>query len=183
MMSVIDEAISYIRDTMGVVDVLIMEKELCDRILTEERSVLTQTKNDYRNLGYEEVMRRSVRLCVFYDNTFIFSKRSIVRLMTDDGTVMGTSLLPEEIPEYKKREDVIWISEDFIVFPEIVGKGKEAFVLLPFDIPELEMDVNGVINTVGSSPTSSSDIILKRAFGKPVINGLNTMIIAFDIIS
>ena len=182
-MSVIDDAISYLRNTKGIVDVFLMDKELCNRIRTEEKSILTQTKNDYKNLGYEKAMEKQIKLCVFYDNTYIFGKRSIVRLMTDDGTVMGTSLLPEEIPEYQKRDDVIWISEDFIVFPNIVGKGREAFVLLPFDIPELERDVPGITNTVGSSPTSSSDIILKRTFKKPVIKGLNTMIIAFDAVN
>ena len=179
-MSVIENAISYIKNTKGVIDVFPMDKELCNRIQTEEKSILTQSRNDYKNLGYEKAMEKKVKLCVFYDDTYIFCTRSIVRLMTEDGTVMGTSLLPDEIPEYQKRDDVIWISEDFVVFPNIIGKGREAFVLLPFDIPEMERDVPGVMNTVGSSPTSSSDIILKKAFNKPVIKGLNTMIIAFD---
>ena len=101
--------------------------------------------------------------------------------MTTDGTIMGTSLRPEEIESYKGREDVIWISEDFVVFPEIIGEGEEAFVLFPSEIHDVEDNVPGTRNVIGTSPTTSSDSILKARFGKPMVNGIYTLVIAFDL--
>ena len=125
-------------------------------------------------------MERKHRICVFYDDTYVFGFRSILKLMDSEGTVLGTNLRPDEIDEYRKRDDVIWVSEDFVVFPYIQGKGEESFVLLPFPIDEIEENVPGTSSVIGTSPTTSSDDVLKKRFGKPIVKGIYTLVVAFD---
>lgn len=179
-MTIIQNVIDYLLTVNGVLDAYEMDDEVSKSVFDVEKSVRTRTNNDYKNIGYDIAMERKHRICVFYDDTYIFGKRSILKLMTSDGTIMGTNLTPDEIPEYKKRDDVIWISEDFVVFPNIVGKGEEAFVLYPFEIHEVEENVPGTSFVIGTSPTTSSDEILKLKFNKPMVRGMYTMIVAFD---
>ena len=179
-MAPVSEMIEYLRNVEGVLDVFLMDNETSNNIWEIEKSVKTSIHNEYKNIGYDIAMERNHRICVFYDDTYLFGKRSIVKLMSSDGTIMGTSLHPEEIESYKGRDDIIWISDDFVVFPHIIGKGEEAFVLYPIEIPEISEHVPGTSNVIGTSPTLSSDIALKCRFGKPMVNGIFTMIIAFD---
>jgi len=179
-MPIIKNVIDYILTVSGVLDAYEMDDEVSRSVFDVEKSVRTRTNNDYKNIGYDIAMERKHRICVFYDDTYIFGKRSILKLMDSEGTIMGTSLLPEEIPEYQERDDVIWVSEDFVVFPEITGKGEEAFVLFPFEIHEIEENVPGTTFVIGTSPTTSSDEVLKHKFNKPMVKGMYTMIVAFD---
>ena len=86
----------------------------------------------------------------------------------------------DEIEEYKKKDNVLFVSEDFVVFTDKIGNGEESFVLLPFPIEEIEANVPGTSNVIGTSPTMSSDTELKRSFHKPMVKGMYTMIVAFD---
>ena len=176
----IQDVTEYLLTVDGVLDAYEMDDEVSNAVFEVEKSVRTRTNHDYKNVGYDFAMKRKHRICVFYDDTYIFGMRSVLKLMTSDGTIMGTNLTPEEIPEYRKRDDVLFISEDFVVFTNIIGKGEEAFVLFPFEIHEIEENVPGTKNVIGTSPTTSSDDVLKQRFGKPVVKGMYTMIIAFD---
>ena len=179
-MSLVTDMLDYLRTVEGVIDVYEMDDEISNNIWDIEKSVRTTIRNEYKNVGFDIAMQRKHRMCVFYDDTYLFGKRSIVKLMSSDGTIMGTSLHPDEIPKYKDREDIIWISEDFIVFPEIVGKGEEAFVLYPIDVPEISEVLPESKNVIGTSPTMSSDLALKNRFQKENVSGIFTMVIAFD---
>ena len=176
----IQDVIEYLLTVDGVLDAFEMDDEVSNDVFDVEKSVRTRTNHDYKNVGYDFAMQRKHRICVFYDDTYIFGVRSVLKLMTSDGTIMGTNLTPEEIPEYRKRDDVLFISEDFVLFTNVIGKGEEAFVLFPFEIHEIEENVTGTKNAIGTSPTTSSDDVLKQRFGKPVVKGMYTMIIAFD---
>ena len=179
-MDQVTELMEYLRTVEGVIDVFEMDDTISNEIWDIEKSVRTTVRNEYKNVGFDIAMQRGHRLCVFYNDTYIFGKRSIVKLMSSDGTIMGTSLHPDEIESYKGRDDIIWISEDFIVFPHIVGSGEEAFVLYPIDIPEIHECVPCCCNVIGTSPTMSSDAALKDRFDKPNVSGIYTMVIAFD---
>ena len=179
-MALMSDMLDYLRTVEGVLDVFEMDDEISNKIWDIEKSVRTTVRNEYKNVGYDFAMDRKHRVCVFYDDTYLFGKRSIVKLMSSDGTIMGTSLHPEEIESYKGRDVIIWISDDFIVFPNIVGKGEEAFVLYPIDIPEISEHVPESNRVIGTSPTLSSDTALKSRFEKPLIKGIFTMVIAFD---
>ncbi len=179
-MDTVLDVIDYLKTVEGVLDAFEMDDGVSRDVWDTERVVRTRMDTGYRNDGYEAAMGRAHRICVFYDQTYIFGKRSILKLMTSDGTVMGTNVAPGEMDEFRARDDVLWVSEDFVVFPNVVGTGEEAFVLLPFPMEEVEQNVPGVSAAIGTSPTPSSDKILKKRFGKPMVLGLNTMIIAFD---
>ena len=179
-MDIVQEVIDYVRSVDGVLDVIEMDDKISDDVWSIEKSVRTKNDSDYRNVGYDMAMERKHRICVFYDDTYIFGVRSVLKLMTTDGTIMGTNLAPDEIEQYKGRDDVLWVSDDFIVFTNVIGKGEEMFVLYPHDLHEIEENVPGSHSVIGTSPTTSSDAALKEKFGKPMTRGIYTMVIAFN---
>ena len=180
-MDVMERAMEFLRNSKGVIGAYVMDDEISKSVLDVESGIRTRSNHEYRNVGYSKALERKHRICVFYNEGYVFEKRSLVKLMTTDGTIMGTSLYPEQIPEYRKKDNVIWISEDFVVFTDIVGKGEEEFVLFPFDLPELTEAVPECRNAIGVSPTTSSDMVLKRKAGVPVTKDIYTSIVAFDI--
>ena len=179
-MGIVQDVMDYVRTVDGVLDVREMDDRISEEVWSIEKSVRTKNDSDYRNVGYDIAMERKHRICVFYDDTYIFGVRSILKLMTTDGTIMGTNLAPDEIEQYKGRENVLWVSEDFIVFTDVIGKGEEMFVLYPHELHEIDDNVPGCHSAIGTSPTTSSDAALKERFGKPMAKGIYTMVIAFD---
>ena len=179
-MDPIQKVIEYVKTVDGVLDVHEMDEEISNKVWSIERSIKTRIEDKYKNLGYDAAMERQHRICIFYDDTYIFGLRSILKLMDSEGKILGTNLAPGEEEQYRDKDNVIWVSDDFIVFTDVVGNGEELFVLLPFDIPEIEDAVPGVRSVIGTSPTTSSDAALKEKFDKPIIRGVYTMIVAFD---
>ena len=179
-MGVLEDVVEFVRGTTGVIDIMVMDDDTSMSVMDIEHSVKTRTDHDYQNVGYDIAMKKTYRICVFFSQGYLFEKRSVLKLMTSDGTIMGTNLRPEEIPEYRKRTDVIWISDDFVVFPNIVGKGEESFVLYPAEVPEISESAPGCIGPIIVSPTTSSDALLKKVSGIPLAGNVFTSIIAFD---
>ena len=179
-MDIIPDMLEYLRTVDGIIDACEMDDGISIAVWEIERNTTTTLNSDYRNVGYEVAMKRKHRVCVFYDDTYIFGTRSILKMVAPDGTVMGTTVNPDEMESFRARDDVIWISEDFVLFPQAVGETEGAFVLYPVPIHEIEENVPGSYDAIGVSPTTSSDIVLKKRFGKPAVTGMYTMVIAFD---
>lgn len=179
-MTVTEDVVSYLSKMRGVVCVREMDDKISNAIKDIESKVKTRIDDDYVNVGYEIAMKKAHRVFVIFGEEFQYVKYSVVKLMSSDGTILGTTLSREEIPEYKKRDDVIWISEDFVVFPYVKGQGEEAFVLYPFEIKELDENIPGCKGAIGTSPTTSSDIYLKKIAGVGLTEKVYTIVVAFD---
>ena len=157
-----------------------MDDDISERIRDVERRVKTKCDCVYRNAAYDEAMSKRHRICIYYDGGFMVEKHPIVKLEDMNGQVLGTSLLPEEIESYKGREDVLWVSDDFVVFPYLNGEIDEAFILYPFDIPEIRDNVPDCEDLCGTSPTLSSDSMLKEWGRIDPSQSVFTAIVAFD---
>ncbi|MCQ2056235.1 MAG: hypothetical protein MJY64_02035 [archaeon] len=179
-MNVLERVVDYVSSITGVIKVTVLDKETSLEIRDIERSVRTRTNHTYKNVGYDMAMDKKYRLCVFFVKGYIFEKRTILKLVTEDGTIMGTTITSDQSEEYRGRDDVILVSDDFAVFPNVIGKGEESFVLYPFDIPEIEKNVAGCKKPIGVSPTPSTDAFIKTRNGMSLTDRIFTSIIAFD---
>lgn len=179
-MGSVQEVIDYVRSLKGVIGVFEMDGQVSQRIWDSERSVKTLVQTDYCNMGYDDAMRRKHRLCVFFNDDFELTRSATIKLMSSDGTVMGTSVCSEEAEEYRGKDGVIWVSNDFVMFADVYGSGDQSFVLMPYSIPEIERNVPGTCSVIGTSPTTSSDVLLKEIFDEPLVKGIYTTVIAFD---
>lgn len=179
-MDVLKKVIAYLKSQIGIVGVFEMDDTISSDILRIERSIRTRSEHDYISVGYDIAMERKHRLCVFYTNDFQKDMRLRLKLETEDGTVIGTNILKGEAKDYSGREDILWVSDDFVVFPDVQGKGEERFILYPYDYTELHEVAPGCSNAIGISPTLSSDLYLKEHAGTSGDGMAFTTIVAFD---
>ncbi len=174
----LEQAMDFFSTVEGIHSTWGLSDEEVRKILEIEGSVLTQNNQEYENVGCKVVAEKEHRFCAFYTDEFQHEYHPRVVLTCDDGTIMGKTIFPEEMEEYRGRTDVIWVSEDFVVFPETVGTGEERFVLYPFEIPQLIR--SGFEGAIGASPTVISDTYLKGLHNLPVGTRLFSLIIGFD---
>ena len=165
-------------DMEGIVSAVPMDDDIIEIIAEEECSVTSMTGIEVVNQAYKDVMTRNNKICIFCSGTLPREETSTMLLEDEEGHVMGAMLPPSKIPEYQGRNDVVWVSEDFIIFPNVQGVGKEKFVLLPMKFDAL--DIPECKDVIMCSPAPSSDAILKRYFGRSVSEKTSTLIIGYN---
>ena len=170
-----------INDVEGAVDAKLMDDNIARAILDEEATVRSTVGVDVVNRAFQEVFKRKVKICVFCDRKISTHDDSTLTLEDPDGNVLGRILSKRMIQEYKDRTDVIWVSDDFVMFPNIVPTGKEQFILHPMTFPVIDEN-DGCKDVVLCSPAPSSDIILKKYFGVSLMADLATMVVGYDVI-
>jgi hypothetical protein len=181
-MGALEDVIKYLRGQVGVIEVFKLDDNVSAAIDTIEKSIKTRTNHDYINKGCEYSLTREHRVCILFTKDFRkkWEFYGRLHLVTSDGTILGTNVYPNEIEEYKERDDVIFVSEDFVVFPDVKGCGEESFVLYPYDFNELQEVVPGCHNAIGFFPAPSSDHYLKELMGVDDTQYVFSTIIAFD---
>ena len=170
-----------INDVEGAIDAKLMDDNISGAILDEEATVKSTVGVDVVNRAFQEVFKREVRICLFCDRKISNHDDSTLTLEDPEGNVLGRILSKKMIPEYKDRTDVIWVSDDFVMFTDIAPTGKEVFILHPMSFPALNEE-HGCKDVVICSPAPSSDIILKKYYGVDLRADLATMLLGYDSI-
>ncbi len=177
-MDVIGRVIDYFHSLKGVVGVNLMDEFISNKIAEIEDGIVTQTGNDYHNIGYTEVMKRKYRVVIFTDSSMEHDKGCPMELVSSDGTVLGKMVMDDEIEEYRNRNDLVWISDDFVMYLNVAASGDESFVLYPFTYEEIHP--LGCFDAVGCYPAPESDVRLKEKYNHPITDKIFTMIVGFN---
>lgn len=179
-MTATDDAIRLLKKMEGILDAFELDQSFSDKIQNIEKSITSETGEEVYNEAYEVVMTKKKRICVVYDdNSYHHIKRSaVIELRSPEGELIGTEVLPEQMDELKKRDDVIWVSKDFVMFVD-KANGPSRFVLPPMKFYEFE-NVKGFEDAIWSSPSPPSSEILKARCGLERRPKTSTMIIGFD---
>ena len=68
---------------------------------------------------------------MFTDTDFIMPECPTMRMLDADGNIIGHDLSPGMIEEYSSREDVMFLSDDFIVYSDADMCGDASMEMLP----------------------------------------------------
>ncbi len=183
-MSLFDDAVNHIKTVKGVVDAYIMDDEFSNRILEEERSVVSITKMDVINNAYEDVMKRHHRIAIIFENHNFEYNRDVasIWMVNSKGDVVGKSLdSQEEIDEYKKDEDNVWVSSNFVIFDLDNVDGGEKFIVPPASFNFLNK-LPGYSDAIFASPSTTSDMMLKQKVGSSLSTETSTIVIGFNTV-
>lgn len=181
-MTVTDDAIEYLRGREGILEAFLMDDGMSETILNEEKSTKSMTQMDVVNEAYDDVMLRKHRIAIIVDNhTFRLDKKdyAVVLMVNTKGDVVGRSLREDEIEEYRPRDDVVWMSKDFVMFLGSEFDGGERFIIPATPTPILE-PVKGCKNALMAHPCTTSDMILKNSVDFDLRRKASTVIIGFD---
>ncbi len=165
----LDEFLDRLRSEKGVVRAEVMPDDLCGWIVEEESTVTgAMGSMPVNNIGLRECMARDVRICVFEDLDFWHPDSRSMRMVDSTGQVVGHDLAQSEVPEFMERPDVILVSDDFVMYPEVEAVGDTTMEMLSVTylgdggwIPE---DMEPVI----WYPSTTSDAMIRKYFGHPL---------------
>ncbi|MGF7117288.1 hypothetical protein [Methanobacterium oryzae] len=181
---IVEKAINTIKKMKGVVDVRKLQNEDKEVLKCSEFS----KKEDIIpviNTGLEECLKREYLLLLLKNRDFRRAPNPTVLLITDKGRVLGQELIsPEEKEEYQCRDDVYFLSNDFVMFKidknaiRTVGE-KQLFVLPSIPFPELD-SIENIVGVVSCSPSTIGDYYLKNRYGYPDDPNLATILVGFS---
>lgn len=171
--------IGIIRNMRGVLNAFYLDQEVLAELKAEEATVRSTMDIGVINEGFNEALVRQRVICIVKDPRFRPPPEPTVILRGDDGTLMGTEVFPHTAKDYQSREDVIWLSDGFVVFPDKKAANEEKFVMPPVSFPELNLG-NGCTDVVSCSPSPTSDLIIKKHYGLEDDPKLATILVAYN---
>jgi len=179
-MVTLEEIIEMLKDLKGVVKVFPLDGEFLKGLKEIESNVKASLGISVKNTGLEECLKREHIICIIKNTSFRPPPESTVLLVGDDELIMGQEVLPGQEKHFKDRDDVIWLSDEFVIFVNRRPRKSECFVMPPVSFPELEC-LDGVKNVVSCSPSAVGDITLRRYYGMDDDPRLASILVGFDL--
>jgi hypothetical protein len=171
--------LSIIKGLTGVLNAFYLNDQVLNDLRDEEASVKGSMNIGVVNEGFNEALTREKVICIVKDSRFRPPPEPTVILRSDDGALMGEEVFPWTTHLYEGREDIIWMGDAFVVFPQVAAKGGEKFVMPPVPFVELN-ESNGCHDVVSCSPAPTSDVIIKKHYGLVDNPKLATILVAFN---
>lgn len=176
-----ESILSRIRVEPGIVRAEIMPDALMGRIVLEESTVTAAMGSmPVVNTGLDECMERDVRICLFEDADAWHPQATSMRMLNGTGETVGHDIPRESIPEYSGRDDIVFLSEDFVMYADMDMGDALCMEMLAVAyhgkgdwIPEWQSPIIWY-------PSSTSSDMIKDFFGHPK-DSTATGILAFDV--
>lgn len=179
-----DLPLDIIKGMRGVVNAFYLDEYIMKKVQAEEATVKAVGSISVINEGFNEALKREKVICIVKDPRFRPPPEPTVLLKADDGQIMGVEVFPETAGQYMGRDDVIWLSDGFVVFTNINPgeNGSEAFVMPPVSFPELN-ESNGCKDVISCSPAPTCDKMIREWHGMEDNSKLASVLVAFNQIN
>jgi hypothetical protein len=174
-----EDALSKVKSAKGVINAFPMDGPILESVCAEEDSVRLSGGMILENRALDECLRRNVHICVF-SRDFFEPMSDITMLMEDAfGNVVGHDVPECMIEEYKCRTDIVWLSDSFVLYPNVTSRSEPRLVMLPRKV-RLIGAADGVFGAVGYYPSITSHNILREHFVIGDDPDVSSMIIGMD---
>lgn len=160
---VISKPLEIIRNMKGVVHAFRLDNDILDQMKEEEAKVVAMGNIVVQNEGFDEALKRDHVIAIIKDPRFRPPPEPTVILLSDSNEVMGLEVFPFTAKEYLNREDVVWLSDAFVMFPDVKGMGGEKFIMPPVSFPELNTS-NGCKDVISCSPAPTCDLMMRKYY-------------------
>jgi len=173
------EPIDIVKGMRGVQYAFYIDDKILQELKAEEATVKSSLDIGVINEGFNQALERDKVICIVKDARFRPPPEPTVILRGDNGLLLGVEVFPHTAKEYQDRNDIIWLSDGFVVFPEIKAEKSESFVMPPVSFPELNPG-NGCHDVVSCSPSPTSDVIIKKSKGIKDDPKLASILVAYN---
>jgi len=179
-MGIEEDVLNRLKSVEGIIDAFILSPDDIDKVrefeIQAEKNKAAGGMMDFINEGVWQVLSKGAVFLIFIDETFSDRKhgQSLTLMKDPSGNTLGKLLRKDEISEYKKRDDVLFMGEDFVIFTNVRTQGKPFFV-----IPAQELDELKDLKGISASLCVPTDLFFKEKYQ---IKGekLGTVIIGID---
>lgn len=175
-----DEFADWLRNRKGMVRLEPLPKDLLDRIVAEEATVVSSFGTPVKNTGLEDCLKRNTLFMGFVDETFWLPPEISMKLRNSDGTVVGHDLPADMLPEYQGRDDIMFLSDDFIMYADKEMDAAPYMEMLAYTLRGEDGSLPESVNAVFWCPSPTSNTFIHQAYGQED-TGLATTIFAADL--
>jgi len=175
----VEEVIKLLKGMEGSQQVFKLDDRSRLKLIEIENSVKGSLGITCRNLGVEECLKRQHVVVVIKDKRFRPPPEPTVLLVADDDVIIGKEIFPHDRDQYKDDENVLFLSEDFIVFLDKKPKSKECFMMPPVSFPEVSR-LPGTRNVTSCSPSPPGDMFVRAMHDLPDDPLLASILIGYD---
>ena len=186
--SVIDEAEKILRGIKGIVDV--------ERLNDEDRAEilgLEQKAEQIMMMGLAKAVNRGLRDAMDRDVTFVAIHNPNLRhppgptvTWVREDEIIGEEVWDKAIiEELKKREDVLFIGEGFVLYADRIRRIQKTEMTVVFPsllVPELQ-NIDRIENVVSATLSAPADLHVKRKLGWSTTDpNIGTILIGFNLV-
>ena len=175
----VDLPLSIVRGLRGVVRAFYLDDEILERMAEEESKVHAAGSISVDNVGFSTALTRDHVIAITKDPRFRPPPEPTVELVSDEGEVLGTEVFPFDAKKYMDRDDVVWLSDGFVMFPKVKATGNEKFVMPCVSFPELN-ETNGCKDVISCSPAPTCDLMMRTHYGMKDNAKLASVLVAFN---
>lgn len=175
-----DDVVEMLRGMKGVVNAFVLDDGCRSQIREIEKDIKAALGIPVINKGVEECLDRQHVVCIIKKASFRPPPEPTVMLLTDTGVVLGEEILPPFKKQFLEcnKEEIMWLSDEFVMYPNRRGGRKEFFVMPPVSFPEVEeMGMKDVVSCSASAP---SDMMLRAKYGLEDDPKLASVLIGFN---
>ena len=174
----VGEFLETLRSMDGVIMADVMPDDLIREVAEMETSIdCISGGMRLENIGLFQCLHREEVIVLLSDGVFERPREITIRMIDTDGVVIGHDV-PEYLwEEFSGRDDLIWMSDGFVLFPDL-STNKDAKMVMGCSTLKL----NGVPEEVDARmfyPSISSAEIMNRRFGVEG-TGISAAVIGVD---
>jgi len=179
-MGIEEDIVKRLKSVKGIINAFLLSPEDIDKIrefeIQAEKNKAAGGMMDFINEGVWEVLSKGAVFLIFIDESFTDRKhgQSLTLMKDPSGNILGKLLRKDEIPDYQKRNDVLFMGEEFVIFTNVKTQGKPYFVIPAQEVEELK-DLKGI----SASLCVPTDLFFKEKYNIKGEN-LGTVIIGVD---
>lgn len=174
-----DKQLEIIRGLRGVVHAFYLDGTILAQLKEEEAKVRAMGNIEVLNEGFNQALLRDSVICIVKDPRFRPPPEPTVVLDSGDGKRLGEEVFPFTAQKYEGREDIVWLSDGFVLFPTVPADGGEQFVMPPVSFPELN-ESNGSYDVISCSPAPTCDLMIRKYYGLVDNPKLASVLVAFN---
>lgn len=176
-----DDPLTIIKGLRGVIDAFYLGEDILQKVKREEMTVTASGNVPVINEGFNQALMHEKIICIVKDPRFRLPPSATVELRSSKGLLMGTEVFPETAGEYRDKDNVIWLSDGFVVFTDrLPGPDeKQYFIMPPVAFPELN-ESNGCYDVISCSPAPTCDTMIRKWHGMEDNGRYASILVAFN---
>lgn len=168
--SVSDMDVGYLIDrlscTQGVTGAALIPDDVWDRVCTEESQVKAAGGSmDVENIGLDECCQRELRICIMTDPNFEFDDDGYMSMLDEEDHILGHTIRLFQSEEYSTKPNIVFLSDDFILYTDVPVVGKQRFVMSSIPYRGEDDWIPGEASSILWFPCPTSSDILSEFMG------------------
>ena len=173
-----------VRSIPGVMEVRFLDPALKEEVtnleVQAEKNGACGGLMPFVNRGVWEALGREVSLIIVGNAELLVDNKGLLYMMDQKGQVLGEYVTPQQREKLlKEKPDTKFLSEDFIMHPDVEIHGEPYFLIDEISFDYLD-DVPGVIRVTSGSMSTLSDDYVREVLGFAGPNRW-THLVGFDI--